>query len=791
MKIKRLKTINFRNLKNKDAYEFNSNFVVIYGPNEAGKTSILEAIVVGFFEKVDRHRTPDFKTWGKEDRPVIELTLEIDEKNIVIERNYQDGRNYMKGDGVDLQNEKKIRKRIEGLLGFNDPDTFRNLLTIKQNEMANIDTDGIQREIDTMVTGGVEGLSVMEILNLLDSKLSKERDRFKGEDGKVYDKICRELDALKEKRDGLKRDIEITESKRQQFEEINNALEVDEKSIESLQLITKWLDSFIPYREAGEKIDAVRDIEARMKVLEEDIKDTEGSVKDREERLKRYRGFKEKKKTLEEKEKELRATQKRYEEIIEKIKDISGIDSFLRNKEIPSKGDIERFKQLITQNKQMESTLESQAVSIDLEALSDIEIGFSGTTRRLSSSERQQLDIKEPLKKISIRDVANITIKNNGILIASENLNKCREQMKEIVERFGISTVDELEQRYEKKLERDQASKERDKLLEGKTVEEIKNTLDSLHSDVENIKRDTESSAEALGDVKSLEVEEFVLEEDKKRLSDKKKDLEELKIKKAKLLGQDTEEDLKRTKISQELNLAKIEVSDNEKDALMGLSIADLKKKREALSKEIENLMKRIQSNREKRVALEIELKHIPSYEELLKTEEDIGEKEEIKEKSYILLKALAVLEENLKSASEMTRDFIQTRINDLTSKYFHDLTRGKYDKVLVSMDNEVPIKVKEAGSHEFRDAVNRSLSTGAMQQLYFAIRLALMGILTGDKRLPLLLDDPFVDFDIERRKGAIEILSRLSALGYQCLLFTCHDFILQDLPEGCQVIKI
>lgn len=299
MKIKRLKTINFRNLKNNEPYEFNSSFVVIYGPNEAGKTSMLEAIEAALFEKVDRHKIPDFMTWGRAEKPVIELTLEIDGKDIVIERNFQDSRSYMKAEGIDLKDEKRIKAKIEGLLGFNDPSTFRNLLTIRQNEMSNIETEGIQKEIDTMITGGVKGISVIEILNLLDSKLSKERNRFKGEDGRVYDRIERELSDLNKKREELKKEIETTESKRKQFEDINKSLDIDGENIEYFQRLSHWLDSFIPYKEAGEKIDTLRDIEARINVLEGDIKEIEEWVKNREEKLEKYRKFKEKQKDLE------------------------------------------------------------------------------------------------------------------------------------------------------------------------------------------------------------------------------------------------------------------------------------------------------------------------------------------------------------------------------------------------------------------------------------------------------------------------------------------------------------
>jgi DNA repair exonuclease SbcCD ATPase subunit len=79
MKIKGIETINFRNLKNNHPYIFDgSNFIVILGPNEAGKTSILEATEMGLFARVDKHKEPDFMTCGKTEKPVIRLRIEKD-----------------------------------------------------------------------------------------------------------------------------------------------------------------------------------------------------------------------------------------------------------------------------------------------------------------------------------------------------------------------------------------------------------------------------------------------------------------------------------------------------------------------------------------------------------------------------------------------------------------------------------------------------------------------------------------------------------------------------------------
>lgn len=99
---------------------------------------------------------------------------------------------------------------------------------------------------------------------------------------------------------------------------------------------------------------------------------------------------------------------------------------------------------------------------------------------------------------------------------------------------------------------------------------------------------------------------------------------------------------------------------------LITLSLTELKGKRDEISKELEQITERVNDNREMRARLEGELKNIPPYEELVSVQEKIAELERQKGKSDILLKSLVALEDNLKEASEKTRDFIKTRIDEL-----------------------------------------------------------------------------------------------------------------------------
>ena len=66
-------------------------------------------------------------------------------------------------------------------------------------------------------------------------------------------------------------------------------------------------------------------------------------------------------------------------------------------------------------------------------------------------------------------------------------------------------------------------------------------------------------------------------------------------------------------------------------------------------------------------------------------------------------------------------------------------------------------------------------LSRGTAEQLYLALRIGLIGSLgvTG-AALPVLMDDVVVNFDPDRRAGAVAAIGELAAMR-QVLFFTCH----------------
>ena len=128
-------------------------------------------------------------------------------------------------------------------------------------------------------------------------------------------------------------------------------------------------------------------------------------------------------------------------------------------------------------------------------------------------------------------------------------------------------------------------------------------------------------------------------------------------------------------------------------------------------------------------------------------------------------LRALTLATEALNTAHEkMQRDFTPL-LNKKASEYFCAITSGKYTRIFsdeqfnLSIDLDIPRK-------------SELFSGGTVDQLYLSLRLALIDMLFGDATTFVLLDQPFLQYDIKRREKSVGLLECLSKRR-QFLLFT------------------
>ena len=132
---------------------------------------------------------------------------------------------------------------------------------------------------------------------------------------------------------------------------------------------------------------------------------------------------------------------------------------------------------------------------------------------------------------------------------------------------------------------------------------------------------------------------------------------------------------------------------------------------------------------------------------------------------------AISLAQAVLSNANTTMQNRFSPALGEKAANIFTKLTKGKYNKVL--LDRKLIPSAQENGailSHEVH-----SLSQGAADQLYLAVRLAICDlVLPVENGVPIFLDDALVTFDDERMAAALDLLVELSA-HRQILLFTCQ----------------
>lgn len=158
----------------------------------------------------------------------------------------------------------------------------------------------------------------------------------------------------------------------------------------------------------------------------------------------------------------------------------------------------------------------------------------------------------------------------------------------------------------------------------------------------------------------------------------------------------------------------------------------------------------------------------------------------------------LLVEREQLQAAlSESITEYVQIGlerllINKTKQKYEHErqpevllraagfmeqITGGQYTHI-VSNTIEGTLQLRAADGSLIE---GEKLSRGASELLYFCIRLALHDVSTANKNLPLVLDDPCVNFDADRSIKTLRTLAGLSEQR-QLIYFTCHKHTAEQL---------
>ncbi len=152
-----------------------------------------------------------------------------------------------------------------------------------------------------------------------------------------------------------------------------------------------------------------------------------------------------------------------------------------------------------------------------------------------------------------------------------------------------------------------------------------------------------------------------------------------------------------------------------------------------------------------------------------LESHQEALEQEERRVKIYELAKDFIskARDEALSSITDILKEGIQG--------YFEIFTSGKYKRVEINKDNKGNLEFWVYSDEKGGLARPEELSGGVIDEFYLACRLALAELIFGDKKPPLILDDPFVNFDSVRLANTLNFF-KMQASDYQIIIFTLSD---------------
>lgn len=191
-----------------------------------------------------------------------------------------------------------------------------------------------------------------------------------------------------------------------------------------------------------------------------------------------------------------------------------------------------------------------------------------------------------------------------------------------------------------------------------------------------------------------------------------------------------------------------------------------------------------IQDLRDRRVTL-TEREKILSNEDtpdlidgqILHIQAQIREVERDRDRSIVLARLLEQAEAQFRSAHQP--DLLRR-----AEEHLHTITSGRYERILVGEIGDERGFFLDAPHLPEPTAVAAPLSTGTREQVYLALRLAIVEHLDKDAEpLPLLMDETLVNWDPDRRSRFLDLLATL-APQRQIFLFTCHPHIAEEVTE-------
>lgn len=155
--------------------------------------------------------------------------------------------------------------------------------------------------------------------------------------------------------------------------------------------------------------------------------------------------------------------------------------------------------------------------------------------------------------------------------------------------------------------------------------------------------------------------------------------------------------------------------------------------------------------------------------------EERLDKVNSLREKALLEQQALKLAKDKIQQISDKIQKGFGKKLDHKVSSIIETITNGKYININIDTDSKMTV---DDGYHNID--IER-LSLGTVDQMFLSLRMGVDHLLHSHIDLPILLDDTFALYDDER---VANLLKWMVTLDKQILIFTCQRRELEILQE-------
>lgn len=681
--VKRLKLSHFKRFDSLDL-RFADGFQIIIGPNEKGKSTIVDAIIAGLFFNPESKASyiTQHQSWGSDQLYSLELEMVMHGKEFLLKKDFENKYFQLKAiDGSEHYDTfEKGQPVIDNAIGFSSSLVFETSGCIKQGMMSDIQTKINKKEVASSLEGAVTSIDV----HISASDVIKRIERTIRSINKGLKTITRDPGPLREICDSIQSHTHQLQQQKKAFDLLQSSY-VELEEIKKLsRTVNKKLQS---KKQLLEKIIAQRSSKSNIKKLEKEYI--------------------------------------RFQQQLEQYEKLEHEITFLTDKlkNYPSHT-VEDYHNAQKQILEIQSTLKV----------------YQDQAKEISHG-------KETLQRgalwaslgFGILGLLGFVIDPFFYILFLLAIGS-----------FAVYGILRAKQRSYERVDKETSLRTRfQKILQTFDSNTVKEFLEK--------KKEFESVLQKRNDLQS-EIRGFERKGSKKELEKQKQDL---------ILALDQEKQFFR---------------ENGGDGKTGITLSDseiitLKHEVEELQLQSDHLRQETTAKKAVINSSRVDPDNMIRLEEELHVFQD--REHEIKSK----LRVLEITKKYIDMARTSTLENTSVRLQKYLKKHLPFITNARYKDVEVNSQMEIQVFSKERNDYLEPET---HLSHGTIDQIYLIARFGLHELFSGGRHSIMILDDPFVHFDKERRLNALELLQTM-AQENQIILLT-HNREYASLPEVIQL---